>query len=99
MLLEQEQGIGFAEAKNRLSALTAEANRTGVPFVIQKNGMPWVEVRPLAVVQRSSSANVRIEPVRRQVDVPDLDDLFSGYNGSYTPVEDEFAAPAGKEIL
>ena len=47
--------FGFAEAKDRLSALTASANETGLPFVITKGKKPWVEVRPLAVSALSRS--------------------------------------------
>ena len=48
--------FGLAEAKDRLSALTASANETGLPFIITKGKKPWVEVRPLAVPEPPSGA-------------------------------------------
>ena len=67
--------FGFAEAKDRLSALTASANETGLPFIITKGKKPWVEVRPLAVKESSASA-VTITPLRREIAVADLDEVF-----------------------
>ena len=90
--------VGFAEAKDRLSALTASANETGLPFVITKGKKPWVEVRPLAVKERPSGA-VTITPVKREVVVADLDDAFAGYEGNYVALEDGFAASVGSEAM
>lgn len=90
--------FGLAEAKDRLSALTASANETGLPFVITKGKKPWVEVRPLAVKERPASV-VTITPVRREVVVADLDDVFAGYEGGYIAFEDGFAAPVGEEAM
>ena len=89
--------VPFTEAKNKFSALTADANRSGSPFVILKNNSPWVEVRPLAVRQGPSSDGIVIKPVRHEVAVADLDKLFLEYDGSYRPSEDGFAAPFGSE--
>ena len=97
-LVEEVERYGFAEAKDRLSALTASANETGRPFVITKNNKPWAEVRPLAVRERREGS-VTITPLRREVAVPDLDDVFAGYDGGYVAREDGFAAPAGAEAM
>ncbi len=90
--------VGFAEAKDRLSSLTASANETGLPFTITKNGKPWVEVRPLAVKEHRAGA-VTISPVGRKVAVADLDEVFAGYEGGYVVREDGFASPAGAEAM
>lgn len=89
---------GFAEAKDRLSALTASANETGQAFVITKNNKPWVEVRPLAVKERREGS-VSIVPLRREVAVADLDDVFAGYEGGYVAREDGFAGAVGVEAM
>lgn len=89
--------VPLTEAKDKFSALTADANRSGAPFVVLKNNSPWVEVRPLAVQQRPSSDGIIIRPVRHEVAVADLDYLFAEYDGSYVPVEDGFAGPCGSE--
>ena len=70
---------------------------TGRPFTVLKGGRPWVEVRPLAVDVGSS--DISITPIRRVVPVSDLDELFAGYNGEYTPQEDGFASPVGHEVM
>ena len=90
--------FGFAEAKDRLSALTASANETGLPFIITKGKKPWVEVRPLAVKESSASA-VTITPLRREVAVADLDEGFAGYEGDFVAREDGFAAAVGTEAM
>ena len=36
--------MGFAEAKNNFSRVTAEVNRTGKPVTILKNNRPWVVI-------------------------------------------------------
>lgn len=38
--------IGFSEAKNNFSKVTAEVNRTGRPITILKNNKPWVVIQP-----------------------------------------------------
>lgn len=93
-----EQGIALAEAKNQLSALTAYANEVGRSFVITKNRKPWVEVRPLAGPSRAEGS-VSIRPLRRTVEIPDLDALFRDYDGAFEPTEDEFASSAGSEAM
>ncbi|MCH9275343.1 AbrB/MazE/SpoVT family DNA-binding domain-containing protein [Bifidobacterium amazonense] len=46
-----------------------------------------------------------ITPERQRItrigryNVPDLHDLFAGYDGRYTPHEDGFTSPVGKERL
>ena len=90
--------IGFAEAKNQLSALTATANETGQPFVITKNNKPWVEVRPLSVRKKPEGA-VSITPIRRHVAVANLDEVFEGYEGNYVAHEDGFASAVGAEAM
>ena len=91
-----ERTVGFAEAKNQLSALTSQANATGMPFIVTKNNKPWVEVRPLATPKGA----VTITPLRHAVAVPDLDDLFAGYDGDgFCAAEDGFASPVGREVL
>ena len=90
--------FGFAEAKDRLSALTASANETGLPFIITKGKKPWVEVRPLAAKEPPAGA-VNITPLRREVAVADLDEVFAGYEGGFVAREDGFAAPVGAEAM
>ena len=90
--------IGFSAAKSQLSALTAQANATGMPFVITKNNKPWVEVRPLAFSARRDGA-ITISPLRREMRVPDIDDLFEGYDGGFVAREDGFANPVGSEAM
>ena len=90
--------FGFAEAKDRLSALTASANETGLPFIITKGKKPWVEVRPLAVKELPVGA-VTITPLRREVAVADLDEVFAGYEGGFIAQEDGFAAAVGAEAM
>lgn len=96
--VERKRRYGLAEAKNRLSSLTADANRTGRSFVILKNNVPWVEVRPLAMSGDTVSA-IHIQPVRHEVDIPDLDALFEGYAGGFVPSEDGFSDPIGAEEM
>lgn len=102
-MAERSRAVGLAEAKNHLSALTNEANATGRSFVIYKNNQPWVEVRPLSVrVPRDASGQtepISIVPVRHEVKVANLDQLFADYDGSYRPQEDGFAGSIGKEEL
>lgn len=97
-LLSETRTVGFAEAKNAFSALTTQANDTGLPFIILKNNRPWVEVTPLAV-QQKPKASVTITPVKREVCVADLDDLFADYRGSFVACEDEFAHAVGCEVM
>lgn len=47
--------VGMAEAKTNFSKLTANANATGLPITVFKNNRPWVEIRPLAVEDRSDT--------------------------------------------
>ncbi len=93
-----ERTVGFAEAKNSLSALTTQANDTGDSFIILKNNRPWVEVRPLAVRDKTRDSIV-IKPVSREVSVADLDELFAGYEGDFVAKEDDFSQPAGVEEM
>lgn len=97
--IARERRYGLAEAKDRLSSLTADANRTGKPFVILKNNVPWVEVRPLAADDDHGATVIHIQPVRHEVDIPDLDDLFEGYGNGFVPSEDGFAGPVGAEEM
>lgn len=91
--------IAFAEAKNNLSALTASANETNTAFTILKNNKPWVRVQPLAARRKQEGA-VSIVPLKREVEVPDLDDLFEGFDGPIARMsEDGFAGPAGWEAM
>lgn len=90
--------IPFTDAKNQLSSLTAQANASGCAFVITKNRKPWVEVVPLAV-KRNSADGISIKPLRREVVIPDLDDLFAAHDGSFTPKEDGFASALGSEAM
>ena len=89
---------GLAETKDKFSALTAKANSTGRPFTVLKGGKPWVEVRPLAACE-SIATEITITPSRRQVPVADLDELFAGYEGGFSPSEDGFASPSGAEEM
>ncbi len=91
--------VGLADAKNRLSALANEANETGSSFVIMKNNVPWIEMRPLATRSGGDRGPVRIEPIRHEVVVADIDELFDEYDGTYVPQEDSFAAAAGSELM
>ncbi len=93
-----EKTVGFAEAKNSFSALTTQANDTGIPFTILKNNRPWVEVRPLAVRAKAKDSVV-IKPVARKISVVDLDHLFAGYEDGFVAQEDGFARPAGREVI
>lgn len=94
----EKKSVSFAVAKDHLSALTSEINESGQSLVVTRHAKPWVEIRPLAY--RSVPDNpIVIHPVRPSVTVPDLDALFEGYDGSYQPQEDGFAAPAGEEEL
>ena len=102
MSLKMEGAVGLAEAKDNLSALTAKANETGEPFVLTKNNKPWVEVRPVAAKlaeEPGEEGAILIQPVRRTIDVVDLDDLFAEYDGGYKATEDGFASPMGEEEL
>lgn len=92
--------VGLAEAKDKLSSLTAKANETGEPFVILKNNKPWVEVRPVATQTAQTSADrITVTPAKRNLEVVDLDDLFSGYDGSFEISEDGFSDPVGEERM
>ena len=102
MGLKMEGAVGLAEAKDNLSALTVKANETGEPFIITKNNKPWVEVRPVAAraaEEADEEGAISIQPIRRTIDVVDLDELFAEYDGSYRATEDEFASPVGEEEL
>ena len=89
--------FGLAEAKDRLSALTASANKTGLPFIITKSKKPWVEVRPLAVKEPPAGA-VTITPMGREVVVADIDEVFAGYEGSFIAREDGFASAVARSL-
>lgn len=94
-----EQKVSFAEAKNHFSALTTQANATGVPFIITKNNKPWVEVRPLAVMPQPKDG-ITIKPVKREVVIPDLDVLFQDFDPhGFVPREDGFASATGCEVM
>lgn len=99
MPLMQIEDYPLTEAKDRFSALTAEANASGIPFRVLKGGKPWVVVCPAQAAQTSGQGAITIQPAKRTVAVPDLDVVFAGYDGSFTPHEDGFAAPAGGEEL
>ena len=92
------RSVSFSEAKDHLSALASEVNETGELIVVTRHAKPWVEIRPLA--HRSVEERpIVIAPVHQPVVVPDLDELFAGYEGSYVPGEDGFANPVGDEEL
>lgn len=101
MSWKTEGAVGLAEAKDNLSALTAKANETGEPFIITKNNKPWVEVRPVATqaADEAEEEGISIQPVRRTIDVVNLDDLFAEYDGGFEAAEDGFASPVGEEEL
>lgn len=86
----------LTDTKNNFSAYTAEANRTGEPFVVKKQDKPWVKVVPM---QADGSVDEIIVPVRKSVAVADIKQLFSEHPSDYVPVEDGFAAPVGAEVL
>ena len=88
---------GLTETKDKFSSLTTQANATGRPFTVLKGGKPWVEVRPLAT--KKQNAEITIAPIRRNVAVADLDELFIGYQGDYRPQEDGFASASGCEAM
>ena len=98
MTTDAMQRFGFAEAKDRLSALTTSANETGLPFIITKGRKPWVEVRPLAV-KEPPAGTITITPLRREVAVADLDEVFADYEGDFVAREDGFAAAVGVEAM
>ena len=94
-----EQKVSFAEAKNHFSALTTQANATGMPFIITKNHKPWVEVKPLAIMPQPKDG-ITIKPIRREVAIPDLDVLFQDFDPhGFVPREDGFAPAAGCEAM
>lgn len=99
MPLLQIEDYPLTEAKDKFSALTAKANTTGRPFRVLKGGKPWVVVSPVSAIASSGREAISIQPVRRTVAVADLDALFAGYDGSFAPCEDDFAAPVGSEEL
>lgn len=43
------------------------------------------------------SGNIVIAPVRRPIEIPDIDSLFASYRGGFIPREDGFASPSGSE--
>ena len=92
------RSVSFSEAKDHLSSLASEANASGEAFVVTRHHKPWIEIRPVAH-RPADKAPVVISPVRQPVIVPDLDELFAGYEGSYVPEEDGFANPVGDEEL
>lgn len=92
------RSVSFSVAKDHLSALAREVNETGEVIVVTRHAKPWVEIRPVAH-RPADKAPVVISPVRQPVIVPDLDELFAGYEGSYVPEEDGFANPVGDEEL
>ncbi len=99
MPLKQIEDYPLTEAKDRFSALTAEANATGVPFRVLKGGKPWAVVCPASSGRASGDGTITIQPVKRTVAVPDLDVLFAGYDSSFVPSEDGFVSPMGSEEL
>lgn len=92
------RSVSFSEAKDHLSSLASEANASGEAFVVTRHHKPWIEIRPLAHTQ-SEDADIVIKPVHQRVDIPNLDELFAGYEGNYEPEEDGFANAAGAEEL
>lgn len=56
-------------------------------------------VSPVSAGHVSGNDSIIIRPVKRTVAVPDLDVLFAGYNGDFTPAEDAFSNPVGGEEL
>ena len=99
MPLPQIEDYPLTEAKDKFSALTAKANSTGKPFRVLKGGKPWVVVSPVSAASLPGDEAITIRPARRTVAVTDLDVIFAGYDGDFTPREDGFAAPAGSEEL
>lgn len=90
------QTYSLTDTKNNFSAYTAEANRTGRPFIVEKQDKPWVKITPM---QQETLADSIIVPAKNEVVVADIDELFAGYEGDFVPTEDGFAAPCGAEAL
>lgn len=90
-LLKEETTASYplTVAKDKFSALTAQANATDSPFVVLKGGKPWVEVRPLAAVSPEPPDAISIEPVRRHVGIADLETLFVEYDSSLAPISND----------
>lgn len=46
--LRDDGGVPMRSAKTHLSRLATYANETGECIRVVRNGMPWIEIRPLA---------------------------------------------------
>lgn len=100
MPLPKVKSYPLTEAKDKFSALTAQANATGVPFRVLKGGKPWAMVTPISTETASDDrGSVEIRPIKRAVSVVDIDVLFSDYDGSYVPKEDGFSSSVGSEEM
>lgn len=97
MPLRKIEDYPLTEAKDKFSALTAQANASGMPFRVLKGGKPWVVVSPVSTSPADDRDGITIQPVKRTVPVADLDALFVGYDGDFTPHEGGFADPVGSE--
>ena len=62
-------------------------------------GESWVVVSPAPSGCGSEIGSITTKPIKRTVAVRDLDALFVGYEGDFTPVEGAFSNPAGGEKL
>ena len=99
MPLPKVESYSLAEAKDKFSTLTSRANATGIPFRVLKGGKPWVMVTPISSEATRGSSSVVIHPLKRAVNIADLDTLFAGYDDSYVPQEDGFSSPMGSEEM
>lgn len=97
--LKQIKDYSLAEAQNRFDALTTEANATGLPFRILKDGRPWAIVYPATTAPESGKGAIASRPAERIVVAPDLDILFAGHNRGFVPAENGFSAPVGDKEL
>jgi antitoxin Phd len=59
--------MGLAEAKNNLSRVTAEVNRTGRSVTILKNNKPWVVIQPAQ--GNSDAKDVAVDFMDKYADV------------------------------
>lgn len=60
---------GLAEAKNNLSRVTAEVNRTGRPVTVLKNNKPWVVIQPVTTPSAADAVDVAIDFMDEYADV------------------------------
>lgn len=85
--------IGLAEAKDNLSRVTAEVNRTGKPVTVLRNNRPWVTISPAAGITEPDMVAVAVDFMGEYADVFDELSKRAAYPSRRKSRRSRFTAP------